>query len=67
MEQPKTRKPTPGIHDEDLDLGHVLHHYNAPKLGAHPFVNETLTPKPKLAGRFKTIQSLPSGVARKSK
>lgn len=51
MEEPKAKKPTPGIHDEDLDLGHILHTADAPHLGAHPHVSSLLRPKPKLLGR----------------
>jgi hypothetical protein len=51
MKEPKERKPTPGIHDEDLDLGHILHTYDANHLGAHPLVDALLKPKPKLRGR----------------
>jgi hypothetical protein len=58
MEEPKTRKPTPGVHDEDLDLGYILHHADAPHLGAHPHVSELLTPKAKLVGRGQQAPAL---------
>lgn len=51
MEEPKVKKPTAGIHDEDLDLGHILHTADAPHLGAHPQVSSLLRPKAKLIGR----------------
>ncbi len=58
MEEPKPRKPTPGVHDEDLDLGYILHHADAPHLGAHPYVSELLTPKAKLVGRGPKVPSM---------
>jgi len=67
MESPKTKKPTPGIHDEDLNLGYVLHHADAPRWGAHPFVSDLLTPKPKLIGRLKQGKTLPSSNSAENK
>ena len=58
MQAPKEKKPTPGVHDKDLDLGYILHHADAPRLGAHPFVSDLLTPKPRLVGRAKKAQAL---------
>ncbi len=58
MEESNLKAPTPGVHDPDLDLGFQLHQADAPHLGAHPFVDPLLTPKPKLMGRAREAVSL---------
>jgi len=57
---PHLKKKLTAVHDEDLDLGHVLRVSDAAHLGAHPFVDELLTPKPRLEGRMQQPKALPA-------